>query len=250
VYRTIHLLFECRSSSGKSRATFIERIPPRRSSPYQRTHEKILIRSLSSCLLGIFGVRMSLFYSEGGEEAFIQLQKTIMKKSDDHSLFAWSQNQGPSTPSTPSTHGLLASSPASFAGSSSLIRIPYLFEPQSAYRMSNRGLKIRLSLTCTLDGKDHMVTLGCADSKEHIQGDTKKHPIGIYVALTDDNRFVRTRLDQLVKTQPPRSDYKRQTLETLYFPRRSLLRSRLERFIPSGLSSQGNLAGGGYSEEC
>jgi len=157
---------------------------------------------------------MSLFYSEGGKEAFIRLQKTIMKQSDDHSLFAWSQNQGPSTPST---HGLLASSPASFAGSSSLIRIPY-FEPQSAYRMSNRGLKIRLSLTCTLDGKDHMVTLGCADRKEHLQGDAKKHPIGIYVALTDDNRFVRTRLDQLVKTQPPRSDYKQQNLETIYFP--------------------------------
>jgi hypothetical protein len=63
-----------------------------------------------------------------------------------------------------------------------------------------------------------MVTLGCADREEHLHGDAKKHPIGIYVALTDDNRFVRTRLDQLVKTQPPRSDYKKQTLETLYFP--------------------------------
>ncbi|PMD59986.1 HET-domain-containing protein, partial [Hyaloscypha bicolor E] len=46
---------------------------------------------IAYCLLGIFGVRMSLFYSEGGKEAFIRLQKTIMKQSDDHSLFAWSQ---------------------------------------------------------------------------------------------------------------------------------------------------------------
>ena len=165
------------SSSGNSRATFIERVPPPRSSPYQSTHEKILIRSLSSCLLGIFDVHIDLDYGEGSKRAFERLQEAIMERSDDHSLFAWSQNQ---EPSTQSTHGLLASSPAAFAGSSSLIRIPY-FEPRPAYKMTNRGLKIRLSLTCTLDGKDHMVTLGCADRDEHLRGDTEKHPIGIYV---------------------------------------------------------------------
>jgi hypothetical protein len=154
---------------------------------------------------------MHLSYGEGSKKAFIRLQKNIMEESDDHSLFAWRQNQGPSTPST---HGPLASSPASFADSSSVVQIPYY---QSAYWMSNRGLEIQLYSTCTLDGKDHMVILGCADCEEHQQAEIEKHPIGIYVALTDDNRLVRTQLDQLVKTQPPRSDYKKQTLETLYF---------------------------------
>jgi hypothetical protein len=149
---------------------------------------------------------MPLLYGEGRENAFLRLQKEIMEQSDDHSLFAWRQEGGYTG------HGLLASSPEVFAESSTLIRMPY-FEPRSAYRMTNRGLEIRLSLTCTLNGEDHFVTLGCADERNG-----KKHQIGFYVAPMDDNRFVRTRLDQLVRIQAQRSDHKQPTLETIHFP--------------------------------
>lgn len=41
------------------------------------------------CLLGIFGINMSLLYGEASQ-AFIRLQRKIMKKyPDDHSLYAW-----------------------------------------------------------------------------------------------------------------------------------------------------------------
>lgn len=53
---------------------------------------------------------MPLLYGEG-ERAFIRLQEEIMKKSEDHSIFAWRDDglmRG-------SFCGLLARSPASFA---------------------------------------------------------------------------------------------------------------------------------------
>jgi hypothetical protein len=153
---------------------------------------------------------MSLIYGEGSKNAFMRLQKTIMEQSDDHSLFAWRQEQGYAG------YGLLASSPDLFADSSTLIRIDY-FEPRSAYGMTNRGLEIKLSLTCTLRGDNHFVTLGCAEP--YHDGDVvKEHQIGIYVALRDDGRFVRTHLDQLVRIDPdsPLGDYKSATLELIY----------------------------------
>jgi len=195
---------------------------------------------------------MGLNYGEGEERAFMRLQKAIMEESDDHSLFAWRQEE------EAAGHGLLASSPKLFAQSSKLIRIDY-FEPRSAYGRTNRGLEIRLSLTCTLKGEDHFVTLGCAEPQEeaenelHESGESQVHEqrknvhhddrdgrdcssagfkkkksknrqIGIYVALRDDGRFTRVRLDQLVRIDPeaPRQDYKRPTLETMFFPQEVL----------------------------
>jgi hypothetical protein len=195
---------------------------------------------------------MSLIYGEGEESASMRLQKTIMEQSDDHSLFAWRQEE------EAAGHGLLASSPKPFAQSSKLILIEY-FEPRSAYRMTNRGLEIRLSLTCTFKGEGHFVTLGCAEPQEEAENElhesseiqvheqrktvsyddrdggdcssagfkkkkSKDRQIGIYVALRDDGRFTRVRLDQLVRIDPeaPRQDYKRPTLETMYFPQEVL----------------------------
>jgi hypothetical protein len=194
--------------------------------------EKVLTGGLSSCLLGIFEVNMSLIYGEGGKKAFLRLQREIMDQSDDHSLFAWRQDPGPDAPLE---HGLLAPSPKQFIESSRLIGIPY-FEPRSAYAMTNRGLEIRLAHTCTLDGEDHFVTLGCAEPQEDLQakkaeeiekkgdGEPKTevtnnaHQIGFYVALLEGNRCVRIRLDHLVRIESPRSDYKPATLEKICFP--------------------------------
>jgi len=46
------------------------------------------------CLLGLFGVHMSLLYGEGREKAFKRLQLEIIKDSDDESIFAWSVASG------------------------------------------------------------------------------------------------------------------------------------------------------------
>ncbi|KAH7395485.1 heterokaryon incompatibility protein-domain-containing protein, partial [Cadophora sp. MPI-SDFR-AT-0126] len=40
------------------------------------------------CLMGLFEVNMPLLYGEGGN-AFIRLQEEIIRRSDDHSIFAW-----------------------------------------------------------------------------------------------------------------------------------------------------------------
>lgn len=47
-------------------------------------------------LMGIFGVQLTLQYGEGGEYAFIRLQKKILKQTDDESIFVWADPRGPS----------------------------------------------------------------------------------------------------------------------------------------------------------
>lgn len=41
------------------------------------------------CLLGLFGVNMPMLYGEGKRRAFLRLQEEIIRRTDDHSLFAW-----------------------------------------------------------------------------------------------------------------------------------------------------------------
>ena len=125
---------------------------------------------------------MPLIYSEEGVEAYIRLQKSIMEQSDDHSLFAWKQNQGPEG------SGLLASSPAHFSDSSTILRKE---DPtsKSAYKMTNRGLEIQLRLTCNIHGGNHVTLLDCGEG-------TNTNIIGIYVVLCKDGRFVRVRLHE------------------------------------------------------
>ncbi len=126
---------------------------------------------------------MPLIYGEGGVDAFIRLQKAIMEKSDDHSLFAWRQEDGPAG------HGLLATSPALFAKSQNII--PTIgYGLKSAYSMTNRGLEIQLFVTCTLRGGDFFALLDCKEAAKSVL-------LGIFIAPTKDGRFVRVQLNQL-----------------------------------------------------
>ncbi|KAF7535338.1 hypothetical protein G7054_g5418 [Neopestalotiopsis clavispora] len=91
-------------------------------------------------LMGLFDVNMPTLYGEG-EKAFLRLQEEIMKYSDDHSLFAWLDDEA--SPET--EHGLLADSPAHFKYSQGVV--PYQdFEPRPPYSLTNRGLRISLHL--------------------------------------------------------------------------------------------------------
>jgi hypothetical protein len=65
---------------------------------------------IAYCLLGLFDVNMPLLYGEG-EKAFIRLQEEIIRRSDDHSIFFWLDEDGDEF----SYRGLLAKSPANFA---------------------------------------------------------------------------------------------------------------------------------------
>ena len=88
------------------------------------------------CLMGLFGVNMPLLYGEN-KKAFFRLQEEIMKRSDDHSLFAWNTSEIVQT-------GLLASSPRDFSASGEVDHIP--IKDGNPYSITNKGVQITLSL--------------------------------------------------------------------------------------------------------
>lgn len=71
------------------------------------------IEDKAYCLMGIFGVNMTMLYGEGSK-AFLRLQEEIMKTNDDFSLFAWSDTMAQHIQPSPSKHGLLADDPLAF----------------------------------------------------------------------------------------------------------------------------------------
>ncbi|KFY07034.1 hypothetical protein V492_07513 [Pseudogymnoascus sp. VKM F-4246] len=92
---------------------------------------------IAYCLFGLFGVNMPMLYGEG-ERAFIRLQEEIMKHSADHSLFAWSSKE-------PCARGLLARSPADFAGCADIVETRERWN-KSPYTVTNLGLSIQLPM--------------------------------------------------------------------------------------------------------
>ena len=121
------------------------------------------------CLLGLFGVNMPMIYGEG-ENAFIRLQEEIIRRSDDHSIFAWhilneKEEQMPAYQQ--GLHGLLASAPACFRNCRSTVRTASR-HGSSAYTMSNRGLSITLDRAVwTTD--TYIVRLQCDDANVQVQ---------------------------------------------------------------------------------
>ncbi|KAG7293670.1 hypothetical protein NEMBOFW57_003725 [Staphylotrichum longicolle] len=111
-------------------------------------------------LMGLFGVNMPIIYGEG-KRAFIRLQEEIIKRSDDHSIFAWgtlghddnhllhhhSDLDGFNLDDETDTTGILAKSPRDFAGMEHVLAPPPPTEPTTHYTLTNRGLHITLSLT-------------------------------------------------------------------------------------------------------
>ena len=82
------------------------------------------IEDSAYCLLGLFDINMSLLYGER-EKAFERLQKKILKRSDDESIFAWTNKDWVSG-------GLLAKSPADFARSGNLVSLTHRLRPSRA----------------------------------------------------------------------------------------------------------------------
>lgn len=88
---------------------------------------------------GLLGVNMPLLYGEGEQNAFYRLQLEILTRSDDESIFAWTDEGA--TPFLP----LLARSPDAFLLSAQFVPMdPYLLpvDPdRPPYAMTNKGLR-------------------------------------------------------------------------------------------------------------
>lgn len=95
---------------------------------------------IAYCLFGLFDVNMPLLYGEG-TKAFVRLQEEILKKTNDHTLFAWVDEEAPEE----KQHGLLAPSPQCFRRTHMLLpyELPLLRTPIT---ITNEGLSIELRL--------------------------------------------------------------------------------------------------------
>ncbi|KAJ6779953.1 hypothetical protein PWT90_06599 [Aphanocladium album] len=143
-----------------------------------RTTTRLEDRAYS--LLGLFGVNMPMLYGEGGARAFLRLQEEIMKASDDQSLFAWGSD------SEQQLTGLLASSPADFAGCADVVVAGQRWNHQP-YSMTNRGLSLEMPMV-PWGMETFMAALDC-----EVAGRTNSR-IGIYLRmLPESEQFARVR---------------------------------------------------------
>ncbi|OBZ77238.1 hypothetical protein A0H81_02101 [Grifola frondosa] len=118
-------------------------------------------------LMGLFGIQMPTIYGEG-KQAFIRLQQEIMRRFQDHSIFAWTF-----TPKNdePSPNGFLAPSSACFKDNST-IPIPYddfvqmfdISHPLPEHSVTNYGIRIQLPLK-PIEGREgeYLAALACRD---------------------------------------------------------------------------------------
>lgn len=146
---------------------------------------------IAYCMLGIFGIDMSLFYGEGRRAAFIRLQEQIVARHDDESIFAWqsglssdSQAARSPLPSPPVDRerttgeeksdqrlGILAEDPEAFSHGGSIRRLYTLQgSARPPYAFSNRGLEI--SIHSRLDpwrGTSAILMLDCYNVESNKQ---------------------------------------------------------------------------------
>ncbi|OAA50948.1 Ankyrin repeat-containing domain protein [Beauveria brongniartii RCEF 3172] len=109
---------------------------------------------------------MPLIYGEG-ERAFTRLQEEIMKISDDQSIFAWE--------SSDTRAGLLATSPAAFASSKSIVPLKRPDTPSSQLTVTSRGIYLDIQFIATSPRRVGLAVLHC------VEDDGTRKQIGIYV---------------------------------------------------------------------
>lgn len=118
------------------------------------------VEDMAYSLMGIFGVHMPIMYGEG-KDAFIRLQKEILRNSDDPSIFAWTSPHDYND----QIRGLLADSPAWFAGAESFQQSDSLDASSDEWQDTNRGIRLQLVIhPCEEESSytDYFVHLGCS----------------------------------------------------------------------------------------
>jgi hypothetical protein len=139
------------------------------------------VEDIAYCLLGIFEVNMPMLYGEG-ERAFLRLQEEIIKRSDDHSIFAWPMQREKQS-------GLLANDPTAFANCQ-FVRVMTSRRGRSSYALTNRGLSVKLMATPYVTDT-YIVRLDCADGlTDGRPAEDFRH--GIFLRrLNDDDQYAR-----------------------------------------------------------
>jgi uncharacterized protein YerC len=115
---------------------------------------------IAYCLLGIFNINMPLLYGEGQAKAFGRLQEEIMRRTEDHSIFAWS---GKGTDFGNDMVGFLAPHPSAFSyGKIDLCELPGRATPLS---ITGRGICAQLPLIYEEHySLDYLAVIGCQKS--------------------------------------------------------------------------------------
>jgi hypothetical protein len=112
------------------------------------------------CSLGIFDVNIPLIYGEGRCRAFRRLQLEILKKSNDESIFAWSQKNR----SMPLTGKMLAECPSELSNSASIELLESrMWAPRAPYSMTNRAMAFQTILRRLDTSGDVIMPLRCYD---------------------------------------------------------------------------------------
>jgi Heterokaryon incompatibility protein (HET) len=161
------------------------------------------IEDIAYCLLGIFGVNMALLYGEG-ERSFVRLQEEIMKVSDDHSLFAWKAKD--SDPRT--SRGLLATSPEEFQDAGRIASYHDWTLNSLPYAMTNKGLRITLSLYQTKEQNVYIATLNC------LATNYGNESVAIFLKKLSSvgDQYVRVRLSEFTTFRGYRNNF----MDTIY----------------------------------
>ena len=97
------------------------------------------LEDMAYCLLGIFDINMPLLYGEG-KKAFMRLQLEIIRKSDDESVFAWTDPDRYLQGSF-EYYGMLAAWPTWFANCGDFVAEVSSRPP---YSMTNKGLEFHI----------------------------------------------------------------------------------------------------------
>jgi hypothetical protein len=161
---------------------------------------------LAYSLLGIFGVNMPIIYGEG-KNAFLRLQEEIIKRSDDHSIFAWGtlghdEGQFPhhhhvdlddiDYEDLAGTTSILATCPKDFAGLEHVITAPPQTQNTTDYAMTNKGLHINLPLTRT-HPRGHTTATHLAILNCHTEHSPSTRLALLLTETSTPNVFLRTR---------------------------------------------------------
>jgi ankyrin repeat protein len=124
---------------------------------------------IAYCLLGLFGVNMSMIYGEGAEKAFARLQQEIMKSVRDISILAWGY-QVPSRPAPKiegrfgGSAGALARSPFEFRGCRNIILRQSYAGPVDSLEVRGGYLSVQLPVY-DLEGRTFAVLDCCPDDR-------------------------------------------------------------------------------------
>ena len=140
---------------------------------------------IAYCLLGIFSINMPLLYGEG-KKAFLRLQEEIMKKSDDHSIFAWLLPWS-ETSACRFSRGFIAQTPLAFAKASTIVRSKHT--DTLPFTTTNRGIHLQLPLRAlrSFGGSSGTMFLAVLDCKY----EGKNELLAIQVYKNPEGRYSR-----------------------------------------------------------